>query len=156
MERLKDASGRSPCIKQTTHSVMKQHVEGLYTLPCAGVYAGLTEGEKEEKARAKEALHSDGEGSDDEGDTRKAATYGNKKNEVRMIAALASNPAPLPPCLQHNRTMMYSVQINAIPCKVHLSCIITVICHTQWALLHRCSMLAKAFCEFSIWWHREL
>ena len=46
------------------------------------VCAGLTDGEKEEKARAKEALHSDGEGSDDEGDTRKAATYGTKKNEV--------------------------------------------------------------------------
>jgi len=45
----------------------------------------LTEGEKEEKARAKEALHSDGEGSDDEGDTRKAATYGNKKNEVCAV-----------------------------------------------------------------------
>ena len=56
--------------------------------------AGLTEGEKEEKARAKEALHSDGEGSDDEGDTRKAATYGNKKNEVwcycSCLSALAS------------------------------------------------------------------
>lgn len=47
--------------------------------------AGLTEGEKEEKARAKEALHSDGEGSEDEGDTRKAATYGNKKNEVCAV-----------------------------------------------------------------------
>lgn len=43
---------------------------------------GLTEGEKEEGAKAKEALNEDGEGSDDEGDTRKAATYGNKKNEV--------------------------------------------------------------------------
>lgn len=46
--------------------------------------AGLTEGEKEEGAKAKEALNSDGEGSDDEGDTRKAATYGNKKTEVRL------------------------------------------------------------------------
>lgn len=44
--------------------------------------AGLTEGEKEEGVKAKEALNEDGEGSDDEGDTRKAATYGNKKNEV--------------------------------------------------------------------------
>ena len=44
--------------------------------------AGLTEGEKEEGAKAKEALNEDGEGSEDEGDTRKAATYGNKKNEV--------------------------------------------------------------------------
>ncbi len=51
----------------------------------SGGCAGLTEGEKEEKARAKEALHSDGEGSDDEGDTRKAATYGNKKNEVLLF-----------------------------------------------------------------------
>ncbi len=51
----------------------------------SGVCPGLTEGEKEEKARAKEALHSDGEGSDDEGDTRKAATYGNKKNEVCSV-----------------------------------------------------------------------
>ena len=68
----------------------------MLRLLCAGIYAGLTEGEKEEKARAKEALHSDGEGSDDEGDTRKAATYGNKKNEVRMTAALAGNP--IPPC----------------------------------------------------------
>ncbi len=52
----------------------------------------MTEGEKEEKARAKEALHSDGEGSDDEGDTRKAATYGNKKNEVciAVYACLAN------------------------------------------------------------------
>jgi len=53
-------------------------------------YVGLTEGEKEEKARAKEALHSDGEGSDDEGDTRKAATYGTKKNEVRTMSACLS------------------------------------------------------------------
>lgn len=44
--------------------------------------AGLTEGEKEEGVKAKEALKEDGEGSDDEGDTRKAATYGNKKNEA--------------------------------------------------------------------------
>ena len=44
--------------------------------------AGLTEGEKEEGVKAKEALNEDGEGSEDEGDTRKAATYGNKKNEV--------------------------------------------------------------------------
>lgn len=44
---------------------------------------GLTEGEKEEKARAKEALNEDGE-SDDDGDTRKAATYGNKKTEVSL------------------------------------------------------------------------
>ena len=52
----------------------------------------MTEGEKEEKARAKEALLSDGEGSDDEGDTRKAATYGNKKNEVciAVYACLAN------------------------------------------------------------------
>lgn len=58
----------------------------------SGGCAGLTENEKEEKARAKEALHSDGEGSDDEGDTRKAATYGNKKNEVcfAVYACLAN------------------------------------------------------------------
>ena len=49
---------------------------------------GLTEGEKEEGAKAKEALNEDGEGSDDEGDTRKAATYGNKKNEVCLLHCL--------------------------------------------------------------------
>ena len=48
--------------------------------------AGLTQEEKEEKARAKEALNSDGEGSDDEGDYRKAATYGTKKTEVRSCS----------------------------------------------------------------------
>ena len=48
-------------------------------------FAGLTEEEKEEKARAKQALQSDGEGSDeDEGDFRKAATYGTKKTEVLL------------------------------------------------------------------------
>ena len=46
-----------------------------------GLHTGLTEEEKDEKARAKEALNEDGD-SDDDGDTRKAATYGNKKTEV--------------------------------------------------------------------------
>lgn len=49
-------------------------------------FVGLTEGEKEEKARAKEALNADD--SEDEGDIRKAATYGNKKTEVTCCAVL--------------------------------------------------------------------
>ena len=52
---------------------------------------GLTEGEKEEGAKTKQALNSDGEGSEDEGDTRKAATYGTKKTEVVTLLAMLSS-----------------------------------------------------------------
>ena len=57
--------------------------------------AGLTEGEKEEGVKAKEALNEDGEGSDDEGDTRKAATYGNKKNEVCLCFKAFNYTSPV-------------------------------------------------------------
>lgn len=59
------------------------------------VIAGLTEGEKEEGVKAKEALNEDGEGSDDEGDTRKAATYGNKKNEVCLCCKESHYTSPV-------------------------------------------------------------
>ena len=46
--------------------------------------AGLTKEEEDEGKRAKDKLHEEMGNSDDEGDTRKAATYGFKKSEVRL------------------------------------------------------------------------
>lgn len=67
---------------------------------------GLTEGEKEEGAKAKEALNSDGEGSEDEGDTRKAATYGNKKNEACFSCSSHPWTAPSFPIKQHTQPVL--------------------------------------------------
>ena len=50
--------------------------------------AGLTKEEEDEGKRAKDKLHEEMGNSDDEGDTRKAATYGTKKSEVRLTLSL--------------------------------------------------------------------
>ena len=50
--------------------------------------AGLTKEEEDEGKRAKDKLHEEMGNSDDEGDTRKAATYGTKKSEVHLTLSL--------------------------------------------------------------------
>ena len=61
--------------------------------------AGLTKEEEDEGKRAKDKLHEEMGNSDDEGDTRKAATYGFKKSEVHLTLSLlvcTGSASPLP------------------------------------------------------------